>query len=307
MFNLRRNRTSGERSDCHAIGSSCEALRREQKMKIKSHRWADLTTRDFADLDTERLVAILPVAAIEQHGPHLPVQVDAAINAGIVEKTLEMMPQDCPALFLPMLPVGKSDEHIAFPGTLSLSYETLARVWFEIGESVHRSGIRKILFFNSHGGQPQLLDIVCRDLRVKLGMFAVSAMWPRLIDMDSMYSAEENAHGIHGGQSETSVMLHLHPDLVDPTQAENFEPLSVAISRENKILAAEGAVSFGWQTQDLHSSGACGDASKATAELGKKTVERAAGNLLVLIDEISRYPLSRLATRTAYDPAKNRN
>jgi len=270
-------------------------------MVLKSHWWWDLTTQDFAGLDPERMVAVLPVGAVEQHGPHLPVRVDAAINAGIIARAVELMPADCPALMLPMMPVGKSDEHLAFPGTLTLSYETLGRVWYELGESVHRAGIRKILFLNSHGGQPQLLEIVCRDLRVKLGMFAVTAMWPRLIDMDELYPADENKHGIHGGQSETSVMLHLHPDLVDMNRAENFVPLSVEIERESDMLNPEGGARFGWQAQDLHPKGACGDATKATAELGKVTVERAAARLNVLIGEISRYPLSRVVVRTAFD------
>jgi creatinine amidohydrolase len=270
-------------------------------MVLKSHWWWDLTTQDFSNLDAERVVAILPVGAVEQHGPHLPVRVDAAINSGIIARAVELMPADCPTLVLPMMPVGKSDEHLAFPGTLTLSYETLGRAWFELGESVHRAGIRKLLFFNSHGGQPQLLDIVCRELRVKLGMFAVSVMWPRLIDMDNLFEVDENKHGIHGGQSETSVMLHLHPELVDMNHAENFVPLSVQIERESEMLGPEGGARFGWQAQDLNPKGACGDATKATADLGKLTVERAATRLLVLIDEISRYPLSRIAARTAFD------
>jgi creatinine amidohydrolase len=273
-------------------------------MALKSHDWWDLTTEDFAGLDPERMVAVLPVAAVEQHGPHLPVRVDAAINAGIIARAVQMMPNDFPALLLPMLPVGKSDEHLAFPGTLTLSYETLGRVWFELGESVHRAGLRKILFVNSHGGQPQLLDIVCRDLRVKLDMFAVSVMWPALIDMDALYGADENRHGIHGGQIETSVMLHLHPELVAMEKAENFIPLSVQIERESKLLGAEGGARFGWQTQDLHPKGACGDATKATADLGRLTVERTAARLMTLIEEISRYPLRRLVAKTAFDPPR---
>ncbi len=270
-------------------------------MALKSHWWWDLATTDFAGLNPQRTVAILPVAAVEQHGPHLPVRVDSAINAGIVARAVELMPPDCPALVLPMIPIGKSDEHLAFPGTLTLSYETLGRVWYELGESVHRAGIRKILFLNSHGGQPQLLEIVCRELRVKLGMFAVSAMWPRLIDMDALFDRDENRHGIHGGQSETSVMLHLHPELVEMGHAEDFVPLSVQIERESGMLAPEGAARFGWQAQDLHPKGACGDATKATSDLGKIAVERAAKRLLVLIDEISAYPFSRITARTAFD------
>src|SRR5882672_9847351 len=213
---------------------------RRQCMVLKSRWWWDLTTQDFADIDAERVVAILPVGAVEQHGPHLPVRVDCAINAGIIARAVDMMPADFPALVLPMMPVGKSDEHLAFPGTLTLSHETLGRVWYELGESVYRAGIRKILFLNSHGGQPQLLEIVCRDLRVKLGMFAVNVMWPRLIDMNGLFDAAENRHGIHGGQSETSVMLHLHPELVEMDRAENFVSLSVQIERESDILSPEG-------------------------------------------------------------------
>src|ERR1700758_2542017 len=203
-------------------------------MAPKSRWWWDLTTRDFAELDAERMVAIVPVGAVEQHGPHLPVAVDAAINAGIVARAVELMPRDFPALVLPMSPVGKSDEHLLFPGTLTLSHETLGRAWYELGESVHRAGLRKMLFFNSHGGQPQLLDIVCRDLRVKLGMFAASTMWPQLIDMTDLFDAAEIRHGIHGGQIETSMMLHLHPDLVKMEHAANFAPVTLQIERETE-------------------------------------------------------------------------
>src|ERR1700730_4577953 len=273
-------------------------------MGLKSPWWWDLTTQDFADIDAERAVAILPVGAVEQHGPHLPVRVDAAINAGIISRAVELMPPDCPALVLPMMPVGKSDEHLAFPGTLTLSHETLARAWFELGESVHRAGIRKILFFNSRGGQPQLLEIVCRELRVKLGMYAVSAMWPRLIDMDALFNPDENRHGLHACQGETSIMLHLHPELVEMHLAENFVPLSVEMERESEILGRGGSVSFGWQAQDLHPKGACGDATKATAQLGAITVERAAQRLVALVNEISRYPLSRIVANTAFDQPK---
>jgi creatinine amidohydrolase len=125
-------------------------------------------------------------------------------------------------------------------------------------------------------------------------------MWPRLIDMDALHEPAENRHGIHGGQSETSVMLHLHPDLVEMDRAENFVPVTVQIERESQMLGPESGVRFGWQAQDLHPKGVCGDATKATAELGRITVEQTAKRLLVLIDEISRYPLSRLASGTAF-------
>jgi creatinine amidohydrolase len=133
-----------------------------------------MTTTEFAALPADT-VAVLPVAAVEQHGPHLPVYVDACLNEGVVARAIELLPPELPVTFLPMQAVGKSNEHLAFPGTLSLSAETLIRLWTEIGESVHRAGVRKLVLFNSHGGQPQIMDIVARDLRVRLEMFVVCA------------------------------------------------------------------------------------------------------------------------------------
>ncbi|HET7886929.1 MAG TPA: creatininase family protein [Bradyrhizobium sp.] len=269
-------------------------------MALKSRWWWELTTCDFATLDAERVVAILPVGAVEQHGPHLPVGVDAFINSGIFTRALELMPQEYPALVLPMTSVGKSDEHLSFPGTLTLSHETLGRVWYELGASVHRAGLRKILLFNSHGGQPQLAEIVCRELRVKLGMFAVSTMWPQLIDMTDLFDEAEIKHGIHGGQIESSMMLHLHPGLVNLERADDFVPVTTQIEREAELIG-RGAAYFGWQAQDLHPAGASGNATRATAALGKEAVERAARGLVKLVEEISNYPLSRLKTHTAFD------
>jgi creatinine amidohydrolase len=254
-----------------------------------SRHWWDLTTAEFASLDMRRAVALLPVSAVEQHGPHLPLRVDAAINAGIVARALEMLPADFPLLALPAQPVGKSDEHSAFPGTLSIGYETLARLWFDLAASVHRAGCRKIIFFNSHGGQPQLLDIVCRDLRVRLNMLAVNCAWYNVTEMTDLFEPEELRHGIHGGAVETSIMLHLHPDLVKMDQARNFVSRAIAIEADNAVLRVEGSVGIGWQTQDLNAAGACGNATLADASLGKELVERAARALAALAADVARY------------------
>jgi len=245
-------------------------------------------------MDWSHVVALLPVAAVEQHGPHLPVRVDAAINAGIVEAARGMLSDDLDLLILPAQPVGKSNEHTAFPGTLSISYETLGRLWFDLAESVHRAGCRRILIFNSHGGQPQLIDILCRELRVRLGMFAVNCSWFNIVDMSDLFDTTELRHGIHGGAVETSMMLHLHPGLVKPSEARDFPSLSEVVERENRILRVEGAVGFGWQTQDLNPDGACGDAGTADAGAGAVLVERAAQALVTLIGEVARYPLDRM-------------
>lgn len=266
-----------------------------------SRWWWDLSTREFAALDMERIVAILPVGAVEQHGPHLPVRVDAAINAGIVARAVELMPDDLPALVMPAVPVGKSNEHLAYPGTLSLPYDVLARVWFEMAKSAWRAGVRRIVLWNSHGGQPQVMEIVCRELRVELGMFAVGASWFRAIETADLYPAAERRHGIHGGESETSAMLHLHPELVRMDLAADFVSRSVALERDGSMLAPETGVGFGWQAQDLHPAGVAGNAAAADAGRGREEVERAAHALVRLVGDVAAYPLSALARTTAFD------
>jgi creatinine amidohydrolase len=256
-----------------------------------SRHWWDLTTEEFAGLDMQQTVAVLPVCAVEQHGPHLPVSVDAAINAGILVRALQLIPAELSLLVLPAQNVGKSDEHTAFPGTLSIGYETLARLWFDLAESVHRAGCRKIIFFNSHGGQPQLIDIVCRDLRVRLNMLAVNCAWYNVTEMTDLFEAKELRHGIHGGAVETSIMLHLHPDLVKTALAKNFVSRAIAVEAENVVLRIEGSTGIGWQTQDLNAAGACGDATQADASKGKALVERAAKALAALAADVARFPL----------------
>lgn len=270
-------------------------------MHLKSRWWWDLTARDFARIDMSQVVAVLPVAAVEQHGPHLPVRVDAAINAGIMERVAERLPDDVPALILPMLPVGKSIEHTAYPGTLTLGYETLARMWFEIAESVWRTGCRRIVFANSHGGQPQVMEIVCRELRVRLGMFAVSSRASAKVDLSDLFDDHEMRHGIHGGEYETSALLALHPDLVEMEHAANFEPVSVAMERAGTILMPEGAIGYGWQTQDLQPSGACGNAAAADMDRGRIALDRSADAFIALLREVAAFPLDRITARTMFN------
>ncbi len=271
-----------------------------------SRWWWDLSTREFAELDMARIVAVLPVGAVEQHGPHLPVRVDAAINAGIVARAVELMPDDLPALVLPALPIGKSNEHLAFPGTLSLPYDLLARLWFEVAQSAWRAGVRRIVFWNSHGGQPQVMEIVCRELRVELGMLAVGASWFRAIDTADLYSEAERRHGIHGGESETGVMLHLHPELVRMDLAEDFEPRSMEIERRGGMLSSEHGIGYGWQAQDLHPSGVAGNAAAADAARGREEVERAARALVRLVGEVADTPMDVVRQQTAFTPVRSR-
>lgn len=270
-----------------------------------SFYWADYSTAAITARDLTHSVIILPVAAVEQHGPHLPVGVDSFINRAIVERLATQLPKEADVLILPPMNIGKSDEHLAFAGTLTIGLETLRQVWLDMARSVARAGARRIVFFNSHGGQMALMDIVCRDIRIELGMLAVACSWFRVTPIDDLFSATEIQHGIHGGDIETSMMLAIAPQLVDMSKAEDFSPLTVEIEQSGSPLTAEGAVGFGWQAQDLHPAGVCGNASVATAEKGKAVLERAAKGLLDLIEATAAFDLSRLVPHTAFSQRKD--
>ncbi len=261
--------------------------------------WHDMTTDDFVGLDPERTVAVLPVAAVEQHGPHLPVQVDSAINAGIVARMVEILPDDLPVTVLPQQAVGKSNEHLRFPGTLTLSAETLMRVLVEVGECVHRAGLRKLVLFNSHGGNVQILEIVARELRVRHDMMVTALAWPALGKPEGLYPEEEGLYGIHAGANETALMLHLRPDLVKMDKAQDFRTLMQDVKEaQYRELTILGRISVGWMAQDVNPHGAAGNATLARAEDGKALLEHAARRFVDLLREVSRYPLSNLRSRT---------
>ena len=259
-----------------------------------SRFWADWTWQDFAAADMAGTIAVLPVAAIEQHGPHLPVGVDSYIMEGYLDRVIPAVPEDIKALFLPIQKVGKSNEHIEYPGTLTLSAETVIRTWTEIGESVCRAGVRKLILVNSHGGNVTSLDIVARDLRVRLGMLVVGASWHRFGYPDDSFSAHERAHGIHAGEVETSLMLEFRPDTVRMGKAENFIPTSVGIEGEFTWLRVTQPIGFGWTAQDLSPAGAMGNAAAATREKGVVAADYGAKAFIELLRDVQRFDLARL-------------
>lgn len=265
--------------------------------KTRMVHWGELTTRDFAGLDPEAVIAVLPVAAVEQHGPHLPVATDTLIAEGMIAETIRRLPEDVQALFLPVQSIGKSNEHIRSPGTLTLDAAAAIRAWTEIGESVHRAGVRKLVLVNAHGGNVDMLPIIARELRVRCEMLVVCCSWMRLGYPPGVFAEQEIAHGLHGGDIETSLMLHFRPDLVRREAIANFEPASVEMAREFKVLRASGPSAFAWLAQDLHASGATGDATRGTAEKGRLCAEYQAGRFVDLLEDVSRFQLSRLAAR----------
>jgi creatinine amidohydrolase len=265
---------------------------------LPARLWQDMPSSAFRALPSNT-VAILPVGAIEQHGPHLPVYVDSCINSELLARALASAPEDLPITALPLQAVGKSDEHISFPGTLTVSANVLAELLIDIGRSVRRAGVRRLILLNSHGGQPQIMDIVARTLRVELGMFVVNAAWSKMGMPSGLFSPEECMHGIHAGEIETSLMLHLRPDLVDMDKATNFVSRSETMQNEFSILTPEGKVGFGWQIEDLNPQGACGNASAADAERGRRLTDHAVARFLELAREVARYPAEAIGVAAA--------
>ncbi len=261
--------------------------------RVLSRYWADLSTRDFAQLDVARTIAVLPVAATEQHGPHLPVSVDADLVNGVVAAALPHLPAALPVLFLPTQAVGLSPEHQRFPGTLTLSSHTVISLWTEIGESVARAGIKKLVLLNSHGGQVGVLDIVARDLRARLGMLVYSVNWfnlPLGPEVEQQFTAEEHRFGIHAGQIETAMMLALTPERVAMAQAQDFASASQRRAQDFPILGNGKSAKLGWQMQDYNAAGAVGNAAAATAGQGQAVLQAAGRALAQLLGEIDRLP-----------------
>ncbi|MES1978797.1 MAG: creatininase family protein [Pseudomonadota bacterium] len=263
--------------------------------------WADLKSPDFAGLDLARCIAVLPVAAVEQHGPHLPLNVDASLADGVVQATLPHLQTDLPVLFLPTQSIGFSPEHTAFAGTLTLKSETVIRLWTDIAESVAATGVKKLVLLNSHGGQVGMLDIVARDLRARLGMLVYSVNWfnlPLVGDNDELvnerFSAEEHRFGIHAGDIETSMMLALKPEQVDMAKAQDFQSTSKDRAQKFSILGDGKSAKLAWQMQDYNPHGAAGNAAAATADKGRAVLDAAGKSFAQLLLEIDSLPADTL-------------
>jgi creatinine amidohydrolase len=269
-------------------------------MSLNTHFWSDLNTHDFAGMDKSRAMAVLPLAATEQHGPHLPLSVDTDIVNAVIAQSVSVLQIQAPSLpvyFLPTQAVGLSPEHAAFAGTLTLKPETLIRLWTDIAESVKAAGIHKLVLFNAHGGHVGAMDVVARDLRARLGMLVYSVNWYQLPlldaegrDLNALISDHEHRFGVHAGDVETSVMLALKPHAVRMDKAQNFKSTSEQRAAKFPILGNGKSAKLAWQMQDYNAMGAAGNAAAANVEKGQAMLAAAGQSLAQLFMEIDQLP-----------------
>jgi creatinine amidohydrolase len=250
------------------------------------HYWAEYRAPELAAIDPERTIAVLPTAAIEQHGPHLPLGTDTMIAQGMLATVCDICPDDLDMRILPVQSVGKSNEHLWAAGTLTLPAETALAAWVEIGLSVARAGVKKIVIVNSHGGNLDLVSILSRELRVRADMVAVKCQWGSFGHPDGLFTERELSYGIHGGDVETSLMLAFRPDLVDMSKARHFES-----SAETAKISPVGPVSRGWIASDLNPDGVVGNAAAATVEKGLSTARHQAEGFVELLRAVEELPV----------------
>jgi creatinine amidohydrolase len=274
-------------------------------MTLPKRDWMEMTWADIAAAGeaVRRWIAVLPLAAVEQHGPHLPLGVDAYIAEAYLARVRKILPETLPVTFLPVQRVGVSAEHLGYPGTLTLSAATAIKAWTEIGESLARAGLRKLLLVTSHGGNVAAMELAARDLRTRLGMLAVTVGWHRFGYPEGTFSGEERRHGIHGGDIETSLMLAAMPDTVRTEKAAQATPATIAMAREFKWLGAYRPAGFAWMTQDLNATGAVGDATQASAAKGEAALAHGAQTFVELVREMDRFDLARLREGPLSDSA----
>ena len=264
--------------------------------------WEELTTADFADLDPDT-IAVLPIAATEQHGPHLPISTDSAIADGMIGVLRRLLPADLSILVLPRQSIGKSNEHSFGLGTLTLTPEVLMNAWTDIGLCVNRAGIRKLLIINSHGGNNQIMEIVAREFRVRAAMLAVTTQWNRFGTPPGLVTDIERRIGVHAGMIETSLMLWFRPDLVRMQHAQDFKSSALWLEEKFKFLRHNGGHNMGWVIHDLNPDGAVGNASAATAEIGEAIAIHQVSGAVELLRDMKRFNLKNLATEAGVTAA----
>jgi creatinine amidohydrolase len=260
-----------------------------------SRDWTEILWADSALADLSRWIAVLPLAATEQHGPHLPLETDVLIAEAYLARVRELLPATLPVTFLPVEPIGISTEHIDYPGTQTLPNEVALRRWTGIGEDVARRGLRKLVIITSHGGNSAAMMLVAQDLRAHQKLFVVTTSWSRLSGAEKLFPTDEVRHGIHGGAVETSIMLARYPDQVRVDAIVDFTASSIALEKQYRWLSTQRPAPFAWQAQDLNASGAVGNATLAVPAKGEQLLDQGARAFCELLTEVDNFDVNRLA------------
>lgn len=269
-------------------------------------RWAEATAPALARAGAQDPVALLPLGAVEQHGPHLPVSTDLLIADGLVDEALGALPEDFPLVLLPSLALGASLEHAGLAGTLSLDVATVEALLVSTGEALARHGIRRLVVFNAHGGNKAAVDSAALRLRASSGLLVVKAhvfRFPRPPGID--FPESEWRHGLHGGAVETSLLLHFRPDLVVTERIARFRSLGEELEEHLTWLGPEAVASFAWMADDLNPHGVTGDATLASAEAGARIAAHHAAVLAEVLADARAFPLERLVGTSAHRPGPN--
>jgi creatinine amidohydrolase len=285
------------RDAANYLANGCKETLHWMIPTVPPRDWTDIHWPELSGSGAERWIAVLPLAATEQHGPHLPLSTDVMIAQAYLERVRELLPAALPATFLPVQPVGISTEHIDYPGTLTLSTEQALRDWMALGTSIARTGIKKLVIVTSHGGNSAAMTLVAQDLRARHGLLAVTTGWARFGAPEGLFTAEELRHGVHGGAVETSIMLARYSQEVRKENIANFRPASIAMEKDYRWLSAHRPAPFAWQAQDIHPSGAAGDATQASAEKGRQLLDHGARAFCELLADVDKFDAKTLGGR----------
>ena len=258
--------------------------------------WQTQTTAAVKNLSERDPVVVLPIAAIEQHGPHLPLSTDLDIGLGLLASAFQYLPEDFPAWVLPPQAVGSSGEHVRFPGTLTLEPELLGELVYQCGVAVARCGVRRLVLSNSHGGNRHALHTAGLRLRDEQGLLVITANYFLFDPPDNVALPEaEWRHGLHGGALETAMMLHLRPDLVRSENCDDAQSLGEELKTAMRRVTPETeAASFSWLAGDLNNLGVVGNATLADATMGKHLIDHYGRALAEVILDAKHFPIERL-------------
>ncbi|THV21585.1 creatininase family protein [Peteryoungia ipomoeae] len=261
---------------------------------VKPKRWFRENDAALLPGDRSDWIAVLPLGAHEQHGPHLPFETDTIIASGIARRLATALPDELPVTILPTEPIGYSIEHMDVEGTRTLAFDEAVNRWLGMAADLNALGIRKLVLLNAHGGNSPLLTIVATEARIRFAMLVVATSWTRFGIPEGWMRPEDKAVDIHGGDIETSVMLALAPDKVDMTKAEDFPSRQSDFAARFRHLRAYGPHAFGWKMSDLNPQGVAGNASAATAERGERLIAHSVKGLVELLEDVERFDVTRL-------------